>query len=240
MFKKEKWHQGTFTFVVAALLLCSSFAEAQRRGGRGASGDVKFNIGLALTTADQTDLNKAMDTANTNLGGTAKNFGSAYEFFGSYIYRFDRSMYSFVFRPSYMMQNSGDYKLSGFTAFPMLRLTPLENSFIKFFMQGGVGYGSLSGEWKNSADNFQFKGSAFGATAGIGVDFCVFESSCITIEGNARYLPIERNVVSSSSACTTTNGFDQCDGGQELEAGSSDVKTTMSGIQGAIAWTFGF
>ncbi len=240
MFKTNIWHRGSLSFVVAALILCSSFAEAQRRGGRGASGDVKFNIGLALTTADQTDLNKAMDTANTNLSGTAKNFGSAYELFGSYIYRFDRSMYSFVFRPSYMMQNSGDYKLTGFTAFPMLRLTPLENSFIKFFMQGGVGYGSLSGEWKNSADNFQFKGSAFGASAGIGVDFCIFESSCITIEGNARYLPIERSTISSASTCTTTNGFSQCGNGQELERNGSDVKTTMSGIQGIIAWTFGF
>lgn len=215
----------------------TSFA---KKGKGGLSGDIKFNIGLALTTTDQADLNKAMDTANTNLSGSTKNFGSAYEVFGSYIYRFDGGMYSFVLRPSYITQSTGDYKLSGYSVFPMFRMTPLENSFIKFFMQGGVGYGSLSGEWKNTADNISFSGSAFGASAGIGVDFCIFESSCITIEGNTRYLPIERNVVNSAAACTTTNGFSQCSNGNELEASSKDVKTTMSGIIGSIAWTFGF
>lgn len=236
--------QKAFGFLSLTLVLALTFiadqSEAQRRGGRkGLSGDIQLNVGFGLTTADQTDLNQAIDDANTAQSTNNKNFGSAYEVFGSYIYRFDNSMISFVFRPSYFMQSSGKYELTGYTLFPMMRLTPLENSYIKFFMQGGVGYGNLSGSWKNTTDNFKFQGGAFGATAGIGVDFCVFEASCITIEGNTRYLPIERSVVSSGS-CTTGNGFSQCSNSSELEASNSDVKTTMSGIVGAIAWTFGF
>lgn len=225
--------------LVLTLTLMTEVSEAQRRGRGGLAGDVQFNIGLGLMTASQNDLNNAIDRANTAQSTNAKNIGSGYELFGSYIYRFDRTMYSFVFRPSYIMQSEGKYKLTGYTVFPMFRLTPLENSFIKFFMQAGVGYGSLSGEWKNTTDDFNFKGSAFGGMAGIGVDFCVFESSCITIEGNTRYLPIERNVVTGGT-CTTGNGYSQCSNSQELEYNDKDVGTSLSGIIGAIAWTFKF
>lgn len=245
-------------FITATLVVWSLWtpdAYAQRRGlstRGGFSGDMALGIGFSYTGVSQDDLNSAIDNANTSTAGgiSTKNLGSAYELFVNFIYRMERSSYALVFRPSYMTQSttgsgstgSFDYKLNGYTVFPMFRLYALENDFIHFFMQGGLGYGSLSGDITAGPSNLTFSGSAFGAVGGIGVDFCFTEAHCLTVEGNMRYLPIERNISTGGncSASQTIPGISQCGSSMEVERNNNDLKTSMSGVQGILAYTLKF
>ncbi|MCK6600052.1 MAG: hypothetical protein L6Q37_16930, partial [Bdellovibrionaceae bacterium] len=152
-----------------------------------------------------------------------------------------------VFRPSYFTQSAtgsgatiGDYEhsLTGYTFFPLLRLYPLENDFIRFFMQAGVGFGYLKGKVKEGSSSMTYSGSNFGAQAGIGADFCFSPNHCVTIEGNMRYLPIERSIADSVSG--TLTGFTQTELSREVEYDKNDLTTTLSGIQGVLAYTYIF
>jgi hypothetical protein len=238
-------------FTLFFTLLTTSIAEAQRRGGGGRgvslSGSHSFGFGFGFTNADQDDMNDVIDGANSG-GGTVKNLDSGYEFFAQYAIRFDKSWWGFVFRPSYISQetdgtcntgNNCDYSVSGMAFFPMIRMIPLENDFIKLFFQFGLGYGQMSGEIKQGTGSMKFKGSAFGTIGGLGVDFCFTESHCLTVEGNLRYLPIERNLVSSSSG-TFSSGLTGGSSGAEVEFNSLDLATTMSGLQGLVSYTLNF
>ncbi len=218
------------------VLVLSPFAHAQK-----SSGSHSFGFGLGFASPDQGDLNKIIDTKNS--GGTAiDKLGSGYELQANYQYRFKGTMFALQFRPSYFMQSSdgSGYKfdLTGFTVFPLFRIYPLENNFIKFFMQTGVGYGNLSGKINAPGGSVAFSSGAFGALAGLGADFCFFGGShCFGFEGNLRYLPFVRNLVSSSSG--TPDGWDPVSG-NELENGNSDVGTTLSGMSGTFAYRFNF
>ncbi|MEN0057850.1 MAG: outer membrane beta-barrel protein [Bdellovibrio sp.] len=236
--------------ILAVSALSIPDANAQRRfGSRGLGGDMALGIGLSTVSAGQDDLNGAIDDA-VDAGASIKNLGSAWEFYVNWSYRFSGTIYAFVFRPSYFMQKtdgsspsgSYDYNLTGYTVFPIFRLYPLENSFIKFYMQTGLGYGSLSGEIKAAGKNLEFKGSAFGAMGGIGAEFCFTAAHCLTVEGNLRYMPIERNLTTGGNCSTGSDipGISQCGGSSEVERGGSDLKTTMSGVQGLIGYTMNF
>ncbi|WP_413560011.1 hypothetical protein [Bdellovibrio sp. HCB209] len=232
------------------LIQTANAAPAPRGLSRNAiSGVSSFGLAFSVVTAGQNDMNSVIDANNTANGANTKNLGSAYEIAGTWAYRFGGTDYAFVLRPGYFMQSqtgSGtggdyDYKLDGFTVFPMMRLYPLENAFIHFFLQGGVGYGLLKGEIKAGPNDLKFDGSAFGAIVGMGVDFCFTESHCLTVEGNARYLPIERNTTSGGNCSgTAIDGITQCGGSQEVEHNYTDLRTTMSGIQGLIGYTMNF
>jgi|GEM_PF-835769 hypothetical protein len=233
-------------------------ANAQLSRGRSAfgssaslGGTISMGIGISTVSASQDDLNSTIDTSNSDHTANTKNLGSAWEIVANWIYRYERSNYALIIRPSYFTQSttgSGsdgdhDYKLTGYTVFPIFRLYALENSFIHFFMQTGVGYGSLSGEITSGANSLEFKGGAFGAMGGIGVDFCFTDSHCMTVEGNLRYLPIERNVTTGGNCASGSNpisGISQCGGGSEVESNNTDLKTTMSGVQGSIGYTYNF
>lgn len=236
---------------LSTVLLVSLFStqDANARRGGGMSGDMGLGIGISTVSAGQDDLNGAIDDA-VAAGANTKNLGSAWEFYANWSYRFSGTMYAFVFRPSYFTQSTEgtgaggnyDYKLSGFTVMPIFRIYPLENSFIKFFMQAGLGYGSLSGAITAGAKNLDFKGSAFGAQGGVGVDFCFTPSHCLTVEGNLRYMPIERNL-STGGNCAAAGeipGISQCGGSNEVERNNNDLKTTLSGVQGLIGYTMNF
>lgn len=240
--------------LLAVSTLSLQDANAARVGGglsrNAIGGDNSLGLGFSVVGAGQNDLNSAIDTAHSNAGADTKNLGSAYEFYANWIYRFASSPYAFVLRPSYFTQSetgsgtggSFDYKLSGFTVFPIVRVYPLENSFIHFYMQAGVGYGILNGEITAAANNLKFKGSAFGAMTGIGVDFCFTDAHCLTVEGNIRYLPIERNI-SDGGNCSggaAIPGVSQCGGSSEVELNGTDLRTTMSGVQGLIGYTMNF
>lgn len=238
-FLRKSMLYAVLTTLVWAFSAQTAFAA---RGGGGHS----MQFGLSLLTAGQDDINSLIKNARSTAAASTSDMGSAYELFGQYQYRFSGSMFAMLFRPSYVMQNatgSGtggdyDYKLSGFTIFPMFRLYPLENSFIKFFMQTGLGYGRLAGDITEGAASVSFAGSAFGAVGGLGVDFCFTPSHCLTIEGNIRYLPIERNMASSVSGSPI--GLSQAANNQEVEINGTDLKTTLSGIQGVLAYTLNF
>lgn len=241
-------------FVSTALLLSMFLAQdanALRRTTRpNLSGDMSLGFGLSVVTAGQDDVNGVIDDNNKATPGTnIQTLGSAWEFYANWAYRFSNSTYAFVFRPSYFMQSTdgngpnGNYKfdLTGYTVFPMFRIYPLENSFIRFYMQTGLGYGSLSGSIKAGPNDLEFKGSAFGAMGGIGAEFCFSDAHCLTVEGNLRYMPIERNLTTGGN-CTngTIDGISQCGGSSEVERNNSDLKTTMSGVQGLIGYTMNF
>jgi hypothetical protein len=214
--------------------------------GGGGGGGHSLEFGIALLSASQDDINDMIKYSRANDAASTSDMGAAYELFGQYQYRFSGTIFAMLFRPSYVMQSttgsgtggSYDYKLSGYTFFPMLKLIPLENSFIKFFMQIGLGYGHLGGDVTQGANKISFSGGAFGAIGGLGADFCFTPNHCLTIEGNLRYLPIERNI--ASSATGTFNNLTNASSGQEVEIGGSDLKTTLSGIQGIMAYTLNF
>lgn len=235
-------------YLISAVIVgtCLFTTEAFAKG----SGGHSLGFGLSLVTASQKDLNNVMDETAENYPGDfgTKNLGSGYEFFAQYQYRFGGSMFAMIFRPSYFTTSSKgscgggscDYSLSGFALFPILRIVPLENNFLKFFMQAGVGLGSLSGSVSEVSAKASFSGTAYGGLAGIGADFCFTANHCMTIEGNVRYLPVERNIADSVSGTFSSNGFSQIATNNEVEYNGSDLSTTMSGIQGVLAYTLNF
>lgn len=239
--------------ILATLLsIQTANAASVSRGLKGnalGGGSHSLGLGFSIVTSNQTDMNAVIAENNAGNSANSKDMTSAYEFYANWIYRFGGSPYAFVLRPSYFMQESKgsgtggsyNYNLNGFTVFPIVRMYPLENDFIHFFLQGGVGYGSLTGQIDAAANNLKFNGSAFGAMAGMGVDFCFTESHCVTVEGNIRYLPVERNM-SEGGNCSGSSitGISQCGNGLEVEHGNSDLRTTMSGVLGVIGYTMNF
>lgn len=227
--------------IVMVLVLSAASLQAQaQRGGRlsgggGLGGGHSLGLGLSIMSPSQGDVNSWIDSLGTT--GT-KNLGTGYEVMVDYEYKFSMTMFSMLMRPSYFTQSASgggvEAKLTGLTVFPILRLYPLENNFIKFFMQVGLGYGQLKTELSNSntVGSGSFDGSTFGAMGGIGAHFCFTESHCLAVEGNVRYLPIERNTGSSSGSLGGT--ITQTQG--ELELNNKDLGTTLSGIQGILGY----
>lgn len=234
---------GIFIFAAlfASLFLAQDAFAARASARPSLSGDMSLGLGISTVSASQDDMNGAAKDTGANV----KDMSSAWEFAATWSYRISGSMYAFAIRPSYFMQSAdgGGYKydLTGYSLFPMLRIYALENYFIKFFFQTGVGYGNLNGSISTPTHNLDFKGGAFGAMGGIGVDFCFTDAHCLTVEGNMRYLPVERNITSGGN-CSSGDipGVSQCGGASEVERNGADLKTTMSGIQGLIGYTMNF
>jgi hypothetical protein len=207
-----------------------------------------MGLGVAQINADQSGLNDMIHDAKANSSATTSDFGSGLEYMAHLTFRFSNDFVAIQLRPSYFTQSttgSGaggnyDYKLTGYTVFPMLRLIPLSNDIIDFYLQAGLGYGKLDGAITNGARTANFSGSAFGTQIGVGADFCLISSNCFGVEGNYRYLPISRNIVNSSTGALI-NGASQAQTDRELEnLNGSDVATSMSGILIAVTYTFIF
>jgi hypothetical protein len=224
------------SFCLSVLFSFGLSAHAASGGGH------SIGFGLIVMSPSQDDLNDATTAINSSQSLSIDKPSTAYELNSFYQYRFSGSPFAIQFRPSYFMQSASGsgYKtdLSGFTVFPMMRLYPLENNFIHFFMQAGLGYGRLSGTMSGPNTSVGWAGDAFGAMGGIGAEFCFAAAHCLTVEGNLRYLPIQRNLVSSVTGSPA--GFDSITDGSELERNNADVKTTLSGIQGMIAYQLYF
>lgn len=208
----------------------------------GGGGGHSFGIGAGLMSPNQSDLDTVTDEINSAESRSINKLGSAYELLGYYQYRFSGSMFALQFRPSYFTQSASgsgyDTKLTGLMFVPMVKLYPLENNFIKFFLQTGVGYGRLSGSMSGPNGAVEWAGGTFGAQAGLGAEFCFTVSHCMVVEGNVRYMSVERNIVSSQRG--TVSGFDTPTTEGELENGNMDVKTSMSGIQGILSYQMYF
>lgn len=224
---------------------------ANARGG-GGGGNHSLGGNLIFASPAQDDLDTLIGNANTTAGGiSTKPFGQGYEFVFQYMYRFSGSMFALLFRPSYFTQKSTgsatggakyNYELSGWTFFPMFRLIPLENSFLKFYMQIGVGYGKLTGKIRENDSSIEFSGGNFGGTTGLGAEFCFFDNHCFNLEGNFRYLPFERNKASSvsSNAAWGTGSLTNAVEGEEVELNNRDLGTTMSGVLATLGYTYYF
>lgn len=224
-------------FISGCTFLILASEPAMARGGGGSH---QFGGGIALISPAQDDLNAWI--SGLGVVGT-KEMGAGYEFFGNYEYRFSSTVFAMHFRPSYIMQNASgggvESKMSAFTFFPMLRIYPLENSFIRFFFQVGLGYGSMSLSLKNNTGgNGTYSGGNFGALGGLGAFFCITDSSCIVAEGSFRYLPMQRMTGSGSGLTGGTSRITQEVG--ELEVSNSDLATTLSGVQGSLAYQYNF
>lgn len=220
---------------ISIVLLLSNDVFAARRGG-GSSGDHALGFGVAYASPSQDDLNNFIsDQAVVG----SKTLGSGYEIFFQYSYRFSGTMWGLNFRPGYFMQKADgggvEVNLTGLTFFPMLRIYALESDFIRFFFQVGVGYGNVTAKISNASGSGTYDGSTFGGLGGIGVAFCFTPSHCVTVEGTARYLPIQP--ITGSGNNVTSSGW-QTNG--ELERGNNDIKVSLGGFQAALAYELHF
>jgi len=206
-------------------------ANAQRAGNH------SLGFAASLTGPSQSDVNSWVASLNTV--GT-KELSTGYELMADYQYRFDRTMFSLLFRPSFLSQSADgggvSSSISSFTFFPLFRIYPLENNFIQLFMQVGVGYGSASLKLEKSGVSGSYSNSAFGALAGIGVNFCFNANHCAVVEGNFRYLPIER--LEGNAGGSLGGNITQANG--ELEKNNKDFGVTLTGVQGIIGYRFTF
>lgn len=242
-----------FAFVLAITSFSQpSDAAIRRKGTKGAfaGGSFSFGGGLAYSTAEQTGLNTMIDAAKAAANSSTSKLSSGIEYLGYGTFRFANGFTAIQLRPSYFTQSSSgsgsdgshSYDLSGFTIMPLARIIPLSNELIDFYIQGGLGYGKLDGSVTNGSRQVKFSGSAFGMQVGIGAEFCFFPNHCFNLEGNYRYMPIERNIASSGTGPgNLPYGTSQAAPNSELEdIGGRDIPTTLSGIQGALTYTFNF
>lgn len=235
-------------FIVASLFAFIFFSTNITTALAFAGGDHGIGFGFVLGGPEQDDLNSLIDSADTSVTGgiSTKNLDSAIELFAHYTYRFSGTMFALQFRPSYFSQSTSgsgdpgdfDYSLSGFTIFPIFKMYPLENDFIQFFLQTGLGYGRMYGEIQEGSGKMEFSGGNFGALFGLGANFCFFDGHCLVLEGNYRYLPIERNIVSKSSGTFTNTITGSKD--DEAEMNGRDIKTTFSGLHGILSYNMSF
>ena len=229
--------------LILAILFCNSQAFAAATSGH----SIGFQLGTV--SASQNQMNDLIKRANTREGGISTGeMNSAYELQGFYMYRFSNPLYALQIRPSYFYQveeGSGasgghNYSLTGFTIFPILRLYPLENTFMKFYMQAGFGYGQIMGEIQEGAAKVEFSGGAFGSMAGMGAEFCFHPSHCFNLEGNYRYLNFERFTADSSSGTFAADSLTQYSKGSEIEMDQSDVSARMGGLIFMAGYTMWF
>ncbi len=240
---------AVIAFVIGLSSANQSFAAGRKKGGKGAfaGGSISAGFGVGVTTADQAGLNTMIGVSKNTANASTSNFGSGLEFMGHLTFKFANNFTAIQIRPTYLQQStsgtgadgSHSYDLVGYTLFPLVRIIPLSNDIIDFYMQAGVGYGKLEGSITNGPTKATFTGSSFGLQAGLGADFCLLPDHCFGIEGNYRYLPIDRNIVGSSNG--TVTGASQSQAGRELEdLNGSDVATTLTGISGILTYTFNF
>ena len=236
--------------IVAVTLISTPQAMAAAKGGGYALG-----IQLGLVTAGQAQMNELIKRANTRESGISTGeLNSAYEAAVSMMYRFQGTIFAAQLRPSFFYQNQSgsgnggafDYGLTGYSIMPILRLYPLENPFMKFYMQFGLGYGRVSGsiEENNTAapthGKVDFSGGAFGSMAGLGAEFCFRPQHCISFEGNYRYMNFERLLAGNVSGSFATNSLSQATKGQEVELDSADLAVRMGGLMFMAGYNYWF
>jgi hypothetical protein len=231
------------------VLLAGLFFFAINAFAAGASSGYSIGFNLGIVNASQNQMNDLIKRANTREGGiSTSEMNQAYELQGFIMYRFSNPLYALQLRPSYYYQveegsgGSGgfNYSLTGFTLFPILRLYPLENEFMKFYMQAGVGYGMINGKIEEGTAKVEFSGGAFGTMAGMGAEFCFNASHCLSFEGDYRYLTFQRFTADSSSGTFAADSLTQYSKGSEIEMDNSDVSARMGGLMFMAGYTMWF
>lgn len=208
-------------------------------------GNFALSGNLGITTSSQSDVNTIIKNTNTAVSGVSTSeLGNAWELGGFFQYRTSGSL-ALQFRPSYFYQkqssgSSYEYSVTGFLLFPVMRYYLLEDKFIKFFTNLGIGYGRLSGDIKDGAsDSVSFSGGNLGYMAGLGAEFCFFGGShCLNLEANFRYLDVDRVVADSGKGSAFTRTVTQATSGQEVEINGKDLDVNMSGVNMFIGYIY--
>ena len=125
------------TILTATLVFISTTSFAKGGGGH------SIGLGAGIMTASQDDLENHSTTVNQLGGGrSAAKPSSGLEFQAYYEYRFSGTMFAMQFRPSYFTQSGSGgtdkSSLTGYTVFPLVRMYPLENNFIRFFNKSKI------------------------------------------------------------------------------------------------------
>lgn len=226
--------QNFFIFLsilISVLLL--SLNDVQAAGAK--KGGIAIAGGFIFGSPDQKALNGFID----DQGRTgSKNLGSSFEYFAEFQYRFMGSIFALAFRPSYFTQSASgggiEVNLTGLTFFPMFRFFPLESNYLRLYFQVGIGYGNVTAKLTNNGTSGTYDGNSYGGMGGLGVQLCLTASSCFTLEGNGRYLPIQP----VTGQGNTLTGIGQANG--ELERNGSDVAVTLGGFQTALNYQYNF
>ena len=234
---------ASLSAIIFPLLLMSPAANAARGGGGGGlGGDSSFGIVVGVSQSAQDQMNTLVSRANTRATSgpvSTPALNSAWELGLQYGYRFSGTMYALLIRPTYFFENSNgsgkdggyNYGVTGFTVFPMLRIIPLENDFMHFFMQIGLGYGNATTKIEEGNSSAHGVGSAFGAMAGLGAEFCITPSQCLSLEGNYRYMTMDRNIASDASGTFASDSLSRAAQNRELELDGDDLQVRMGGLQ---------
>jgi hypothetical protein len=250
---KKGWFmnlKNTYIILACVLFLFSVNSEAaKKRGGKGVfgGGSLSLGLGIGFATAEQTGINDIIKNAKAANQATTSELSSATEYSLQATFTFANGLVAIQLRPTLFNESSSgsgtagsyNYSLSGFTIFPLVRLIPLSNDLIDFYLQAGLGYGRLGGDITNGPSKISFAGSNFGVQAGLGANFCFLPDHCFGVEGNYKYLPIQRNITSSASG-GLSNNITQATVDQELEVNGSDMATGFSGISGTVSYTYNF
>lgn len=206
-----------------------------------------FSLGIAggITATSQGDINELQSRANARATISAGSLGNAYEAAGIFQYRYNGSFVALQFRPTYFYQNedgsaaaggSYEYGVSGYTIFPVVKFHMLESDVMKFYSQLGIGYGVASGVVKEDTAKVEFSGGDLGYMAGLGAEFCFTQAHCFMVEGNYRFLVIDRVTSDSNSGTFASGSISQAQG--EVEYDNRDLKVDLSGIQGFVGYIF--
>ena len=227
--------------LLVSISFTTIYASAAAQGGSRFGGF----LGLAVNSQDDLEqLGKDAEASDNAL--SVESMGSGLELAGFYQYRFSGSMWALQFRPSYFMQSadgsgsssSYEYSANAFTFFPIMKMYPLENSFIGLYMQLGIGFGMVFGDIKEATASTEYSGNSLGYLVGLGVDFCFFQNHCIALEANLRQLSFERLTADSHSG--GLGNLTQAQSGKEVEIDGRDLEVSLSGILTSVGYIYRF
>ena len=211
------------------------------RSGGGGAGSMSVGAMGGFVNSEQTHMNTLRARANARTANGTSDLTKAYEF-GPFI-QWRAGMLGFQLRPSYFTQDESDgayeYKTSGYTVEAHFKLYPLESQDVKLFFETGVAYGSQKTVIKEDTFTVNAEGSNLGYLIGLGVEIC-WGMHAIVLEAGWRYLPIERNIVTSSTGTPASDSVSQYAPHQELEYDGRDLSTNMSGTKMMVGYAFNF
>jgi opacity protein-like surface antigen len=228
--------------VVSSVVTMIAWPANAARGGALSGGDSQFGLLAGASQSAQDQLNTLVSRANSRLTSgpvSTQALNSAWELGLQYGYRFSGTMYTVLLRPTYFFETSNgsgkdggyNYGVTGYTIFPMLRITPLENDIMRFFIQAGIGYARANTKIEEGGATLNAVGDAFGMAVGLGAEFCLTPSQCLSLEGNYRYLMMQRNIASDASGTFASDSLSRAAQNREVELDGDDLKVKMGGLQ---------
>ena len=109
----------------------------------------------------------------------------------------------------------------------------------------GIGFGYVDGDVNEGPAEVNFSGSDIGYQVGLGAEFCFGDGShCMSVEGNYRFLVIDRVTADDFSGTNFDSGSisqpnDTIRAG-EVEFDNKDLQIDLSGVQGLVGYVYHF